>query len=197
MSSPTLFKPFVDEIMQHVKKDLKKYHVVMLLTKGGITDLQKAIDKIIDCSYLPVSFVIIGIGDSNFKEMEVLDSDRMFLRHSENRQAIRDIVQFVPFNKYKNDMVKFREEMLKELPFQIEQYYNLVYDGDTFRRPSLYSPEKQEDSNKAKKTSKKIEEVQVLFEKVIDKINDVDKINNKEINIIENKKKNKDNEGVF
>ena len=47
-------------------------------------------------SYLPVSIIIIGIGDADFKSMEILDADEKSLVDYMNRTAARDIVQFVP-----------------------------------------------------------------------------------------------------
>ena len=45
-----------------------------------------------------------------------------------NEMPVRDIVQFVRFNNYKNDTnyERFTEEALKELPIQIEEYFSLT-----------------------------------------------------------------------
>ena len=45
-----------------------------------------------------------------------------------NEMPVRDIVQFVRFNNYKNDTnyERFTEEALKELPRQIEEYFRLT-----------------------------------------------------------------------
>lgn len=44
---------------------------------------------------LPMSIIIIGVGDEDFKEMEKLDCDGGFLKSSNGQFASRDIVQFV------------------------------------------------------------------------------------------------------
>jgi len=60
--------------------------------------MKETIKIVVDMSYLPVSIIIIGIGDENFKSMEVLDADQDTLKDYLGRAAARDIVQFVPVN---------------------------------------------------------------------------------------------------
>jgi len=38
----------------------------------------------------------------------------------------RDIVQFVEFRKYEGDAIKLSEQVLEEIPRQVQDYYNLV-----------------------------------------------------------------------
>ena len=49
-------------------------------------------------SKLPISIVIVGVGDGDFDQMEFLDSDNKMLRDDKKRKAKRDIVQFVDLN---------------------------------------------------------------------------------------------------
>lgn len=63
------------------------------------------------------------MGDANFTNMEILDSDDVVLKDTLGNKAERDIVQFVPFNEFKSNPVRLREETLKELPDQITQFY--------------------------------------------------------------------------
>ena len=100
----------------------------MILTDGIITDMDDTVDNIVKASKLPLSIIIIGIGDSDFTGMEILDGDEIQLEDSKGNKRERDIVQFVEFNKFKNkNGVKFEtelaEEVLKEIPRQIEEYY--------------------------------------------------------------------------
>jgi hypothetical protein len=37
----------------------------------------------------------------------------------------RDLVQFVEFGKYQNQPTKLAEEVLQEIPRQVEEYYKL------------------------------------------------------------------------
>lgn len=72
------------------------YYIFVIITDGCIHDMKETIKIVVDMSYLPVSIIIIGIGDENFKSMEVLDADQDTLKDYLGRTAARDIVQFVP-----------------------------------------------------------------------------------------------------
>jgi hypothetical protein len=106
------------------------YFVLMIITDGEICDIDDTIDAIVNASYLPLSIIIVGVGSSSFEAMNILDGDDLPLRSSNGRPIHRDIVQFVPFNKYENNPELLAEEVLKELPDQIEIYYR---DKQVFR----------------------------------------------------------------
>jgi hypothetical protein len=38
----------------------------------------------------------------------------------------RDLVQFVEFSKYESNVTKLTEEVLQEVPRQVEEYYKLA-----------------------------------------------------------------------
>lgn len=69
----------------------------------------------------------MGVGDADFSAMDELDADFAPL-HSRGKIAERDIVQFVPFNKFftrSNDPVAkelLAKEVLAEVPRQIITY---------------------------------------------------------------------------
>lgn len=58
------------------------YHVILMLTDGCIHDMRETIDLIVAASELPLSIIIIGIGDADFKNMEILDADEFDLTDS-------------------------------------------------------------------------------------------------------------------
>lgn len=95
----------------------------MILTDGIINDMERTVDAIVEASYLPISIIIIGIGDSNFRNMHILDSDNEILYDSNKRAADRDCVQFVEFNKFNNDGILLAQEVLAEVPKQLVEYY--------------------------------------------------------------------------
>ena len=60
-------------------------------------DMQNTLQAIVDASVLPLSLLIVGVGDDDFSAMEVLDGDDHRIRAPSGRLAARDCVQFVPF----------------------------------------------------------------------------------------------------
>lgn len=86
--------------------------------------MQKTIDVICNAAELPISIIIVGIGDANFSKMERLDGDDGMLYSSKGVKCPRDIVQFVAFKSVSNNKEKLRSQVLAELPRQIEEYYS-------------------------------------------------------------------------
>jgi hypothetical protein len=72
---------------------------------------------------LPLSVIIVGVGNEDFSDMEVLDSDGVVLRTALGEAALRDIVQFVDFKSCRMDGAILSQKVLEELPFQVVDYY--------------------------------------------------------------------------
>jgi hypothetical protein len=53
----------------------EKYIVLTILTDGLISDFEGSFEMIVDCCELPISIIIIGIGDADFTLMERLNND--------------------------------------------------------------------------------------------------------------------------
>ena len=125
-SGPSYFSPLIRNVINRINKNnLFEYHVLMILTTGVIDDLQQTIDLLVEACELPLSVIIVGIGNGDFTNMEKLDGDETLLSSSSGKKRIRDIVQFVPFNKYENDPKKLSMEVLAELPRQLVEFYYL------------------------------------------------------------------------
>ena len=123
-AGPTNFAPLIRTAISKInKKNIFEYHILMILTDGIIDDLQDTIDILVEGSFLPLSVIIIGIGNEDFKKMEILDGDDVPLRSRTGQIWQRDLVQFVPFSKYQNDAKILAMEVLAEIPKQITEYY--------------------------------------------------------------------------
>ena len=125
---PTNFAPMINDLNREVKENLKNglvmhYNILLILTDGQINDMQDTIDGLVEASFLPISVIIVGIGNGNFGNMDILDADDNPLYDRRRRKADRDLVQFVPFNDYKNDPPKLAEQVLEEIPRQVVEYY--------------------------------------------------------------------------
>ncbi len=55
--------------------------------------------------------------------MEELDGDDQPLVNSKGEKWERDIVQFVPYDKFKNNPKMLAEQVLEEVPTQVVEYY--------------------------------------------------------------------------
>jgi hypothetical protein len=129
-SGPTYFSPFIKRnilnISEVLKADKNVYNILMILTDGRIDDLDNTITSIVEASFLPISIIIVGIGNGDFSNMDFLDADEHILTDRYGKRAVRDIVQFVPFRKFSNNGFLLAEEVLKEIPRQVVDYYTMI-----------------------------------------------------------------------
>ena len=127
LAGPTEFCPIVKKAIENIKKenDPLKYHILLILTDGIIYDKQDTIDALVDGSFLPLSVIIIGIGNDHFQEMIELDGDDKPITNSRGVKRKRDLVQFVPYNDYKYNPTALTEQVLEEVPRQIIDFYTM------------------------------------------------------------------------
>lgn len=122
---PTYFSPVIKLVTKiaQTQCEINKYHVLLILTDGVITDMDQTKLSIIEASHYPVSIIIVGIGNAEFDAMEELDSDNGHLRCG-GRVAEQDIVQFVPLNKFVGNFAfdDLAKEVLREVPNQLTTY---------------------------------------------------------------------------
>lgn len=87
--------------------------------------MDRTVDLIVGNSNLPLSIIIVGVGNASFNNMNILDGDNG-LYDSKGRMANRDIVQFVPFNQVAGNSDLLAKELLAELPGQVVQYMSVM-----------------------------------------------------------------------
>ncbi|PAV82391.1 hypothetical protein WR25_06983 [Diploscapter pachys] len=144
---PTNFSPIINEVAKKAAKianNGSRYQILLILTDGIINDMAKTKQAIISASFfqlnfaliassLPLSIIIIGVGNDPFESMVELDSDSddHLLTH-EGRTAQRDIVQFVPLRNFlsmngqnvdsEHAMALLAKEVLAEIPLQLTSF---------------------------------------------------------------------------
>ena len=126
---PTNFAPVINHVAKfaNVYKDGSNYFILLILTDGVITDMPQTVQAVVSASYLPMSIIIVGVGNADFSAMETLDADTVGLQSGKQRAA-RDIVQFVPLNKFMTSGdpqtagLRLAREVLAEIPAQFLGY---------------------------------------------------------------------------
>jgi hypothetical protein len=119
LHGPTNFAPLLQQAQSIAKARSGEYLVVLIITDGTISDVDNTIEAIVDCAALPMSIVIIGVGDADFTQMNVLDGDNGALKDRRGRRAPRDVVQFVAMSGFQGkSMQALAAEVLREVPGQ-------------------------------------------------------------------------------
>uniref|UniRef100_A0A671Z1W3 Copine-3 n=1 Tax=Sparus aurata TaxID=8175 RepID=A0A671Z1W3_SPAAU len=128
---PTNFSPIVNHVACFAKQALQQttasqYYVLLIITDGVITDMDETRSAIVNASRLPMSIIIVGVGNADFDAMEFLDGDDGRLRSQTGEAAMRDIVQFVPFRQFQNAPSQaLAQSVLAELPQQVASFFSL------------------------------------------------------------------------
>lgn len=118
LSGPTVFSEIVQAAADHSRTEARDndqaYTILLVITDGVINDVDATLESLFQASSLPISVVIIGVGDADFTDMKLLDGDDM------GRE--RDIVQFVNYRHFKDTPEVLRSHVLEEIPQQFLQY---------------------------------------------------------------------------
>uniref|UniRef100_A0A8C4PFG5 Copine-7 n=1 Tax=Equus asinus asinus TaxID=83772 RepID=A0A8C4PFG5_EQUAS len=105
--------------------EASQYYILLILTDGVVTDMADTREAIVRASHLPMSIIIVGVGNADFTDMHVLDGDDGVLRSPRGEPALRDIVQFVPFRELKNaSPAALAKCVLAEVPKQVVEFYS-------------------------------------------------------------------------
>lgn len=123
LSGPTLFAEVIQtatSIAESIafNQHQQSYQILLIVTDGCINDMQQTIAAIVAASFTPLSIIIVGVGPADFSNMNVLDADDTPLS-SGGRTMARDIVQFVPFARFKHHGAQLAAEVLREIPGQV------------------------------------------------------------------------------
>jgi hypothetical protein len=115
LSGPTYFAPIIEAAMGCANECKTRgsivYQVLLIITDGEIHDMDRTTDLLVQASTLPISVVIVGVGNADFGNMDRLDGDGG-LYGSNGVKALRDIVQFVPFRSTQLDGNLLAKELL-------------------------------------------------------------------------------------
>ena len=104
-----------------------------MLTDGVLTDMNDTRSAIVRASFLPMSLIIVGVGNADFADMDMLDADNDILRDPAGRPAARDIVQFVPFREFikVSDQNFPKVKKKKKKKKKKKNYYICKYENST------------------------------------------------------------------
>lgn len=132
---PTNIAPIINHVTRFARtaqaeestKGAAAYFILLLLTDGVVTDMAETVEAIVEASRLPMSLIIVGIGNADFKNMDFLDGDDGVLTSKSGKVSQRDIVQFVPFNKFvRSSMPELARHVLAEVPQQVVNYFQMM-----------------------------------------------------------------------
>ena len=187
--------PLIENIKNLITKnyELNIYNIFFLLISNPPVkeDYQKCIDLFISNTFLPLSVIVVGIGDKEFKEIKHLISKNRKCS-SKGIERARNNVYFVSMKdcNYNNEILK--NKCLKEIPRQVVEFYKINKTS-----PDDVKANKLENINKSIEKSINLINVQNNNKVIINNDNNKNNVNPKESNVLklkENDKQNTNNE---
>ncbi|XP_062314270.1 copine Va isoform X1 [Osmerus eperlanus] len=151
---PTNFAPVVNHVASYAAavQDGSQYFVLLIITDGVISDMAHTKEAIVKAAKLPMSIIIVGVGQAEFDAMVELDGDDIRIS-SRGKLAERDIVQFVPFRDYMDrtgnhvlSMARLAKDVLAEIPDQLISYMK-SRGIKPCPPPPTYEPDEDEDED--------------------------------------------------
>jgi hypothetical protein len=164
-SETTNFNKIVKQAAKIAKESKANiYHVLLILTDDKIDDIHQTIREIIKASEFSLSIVIVGIGNYSFNVLSKLPKNQELLEKSK-----REILQFIPFEKYKRNLKKLSQVVLEEIPLQVETFMRL-----NFLTPAKIKIFNKEEENPSMQDQYILEDIS-HNEEVIEKIQYIEK----------------------
>lgn len=114
--SRKLLSPLLQEFRHKVLKSTNHFYILIVLSSGHYHDLEDCKEELRLLSALPVSLLLVGIGDLSSYETDSLDSNSALLASSSGT-ALRDCVSFEVFPSG-----NFPTSLLSALPTQVQDY---------------------------------------------------------------------------
>ena len=84
-SGPTYFSPLIKNVIDMIRDNISInpnkviYNILLILSDGQINDMHQTIDVLVEAAKLPLSVIIIGIGNADFSNMVKLGIIYIFL----------------------------------------------------------------------------------------------------------------------
>ena len=98
------------------------YNVLLIISDGKIHDTDWTIGWLEICSILPLSIVIIGVGEYVTKDMKILNGEIAY----EKKIIENSNVHYVHFKDFNEDINKLKENALKYIPENISEYFEKI-----------------------------------------------------------------------
>ncbi|KVI09177.1 E3 ubiquitin-protein ligase RGLG2-like [Cynara cardunculus var. scolymus] len=129
LAGPTSFAPVIEKAMTIVEESRGQYHVLVIIADGQVTrsvdtergrlspQEQKTVDAIVEASKLPLSIVLVGVGDGPWDTMKEFD-DNIPSRSFDNFQFVNFTEIMTKNVPHIRKETEFALAALMEIPIQ-------------------------------------------------------------------------------
>lgn len=152
---PTRISPVIQKALIMCKhqdrlKANKVYTLLVILTDGEISDTQDTVDSIVEASSFPISIVFVALKGASYDSLDYLTSGQeksdlkkataksanepqknepkknlSRLTDSKGKMGVRKITTLVNYSSHKDNLSDLEDAVLKAIPLQMMQHFNL------------------------------------------------------------------------
>ncbi|KAG4182213.1 hypothetical protein ERO13_A09G030200v2 [Gossypium hirsutum] len=149
LAGPTSFAPIIEMAMTIVEQSGGQYHVLVIIADGQVTrsidtqhgrlspQEQKTVDAIVQASKLPLSIILVGVGDGPWDMMKEFD-DNIPARAFDNFQFVNSTEIMSKNTSPSRKETEFALAALMEIPSQYKATIELNILGEMFPREFHY-----------------------------------------------------------
>ncbi|KAL3891897.1 hypothetical protein ACJMK2_004139 [Sinanodonta woodiana] len=119
------FVPLIEQAVKIVK-EIKRYHILVIITDGKIGNMKTTNDAIVEASKWPLSIVVIGVGDGPWDDMMKLD-DELSEREFDN-------FQFVDYHNVTKDASNTYAALALGALMEIPEQYRIIKNHELLRK---------------------------------------------------------------
>ena len=126
LAGPTLAGPVIsnaNSISASFDID-RSYYLLVVIIDGVLNDMHQSISALVQSSFLPLSVMFVGVGPDNFAGMDQVL--QVPLTDESGKVARRQNVHFAELKKFDNSAEKLVENMLENIPYQIEEFMEFI-----------------------------------------------------------------------
>ncbi|GLT33182.1 hypothetical protein SLA2020_077910 [Shorea laevis] len=149
LAGPTSFAPIIEMAMTIVEQSGGQYHVLVIIADGQVTrsvetahdhlspQEQKTVDAIVQASKLPLSIILVGVGDGPWDTMKEFD-DNIPAREFDNFQ----FVNFTEIMSKNNSQIRKETEFALAALMEIPSQYKATIELNTLGSQKGNIPER-------------------------------------------------------
>lgn len=142
LSGPSSLAPIIRKAVDIVRQT-GKYHILVIITDGQITQESETIKAVIEASAVPLSIIAVGVGDGPWTTLERFDA-RLPYRKFDN-------FRFVDYHrtaaKTKSPDMAFALQAMMEIPDQYKRIKELGYLEKYRLRKQMQQEQKMSEGN--------------------------------------------------
>ena len=115
----------IKEEMEGYENEVNEYNVLIYFVGSDLNDKEEFIEQLVQCSFLNLSVIVIGLNKCDYKELNWIDQNFMELSSKDGKKPDRKCFKFVNFRDCGKNYQKTVQKSFIDIPAEILEYLNI------------------------------------------------------------------------